>query len=98
MSRERDTREQVIADLVGGLEPVAPAPVPAASAFVWLAVARGVATGLMVAYAPFRPGFADQLLAHPRFALESLAGLGAIAVVAWAAFRSLVPGTATLPT
>ncbi|WP_075999503.1 NrsF family protein [Pseudohalioglobus lutimaris] len=44
---------------------------------------------------PIRPGVLDQLLAHPRFLLETLLGVAAIAILAQAGLRSAVP--AALP-
>jgi len=61
-------------------------------ALLWLAGAWlfTVAAGLSVA--PMRPGFAEQLLASPRFAAETLLGLVAGAVAIAAGFRAGIPG------
>jgi hypothetical protein len=41
---------------------------------------------------PFRPGVAEQLSSHPRFALEMALGFGTLVCMAIAAFRDAVPG------
>jgi hypothetical protein len=46
--------------------------------------------------APMRPGFVDQLLASPRFALETLFGLGAVIVATAIGFLLGIPGSGSV--
>ena len=84
-------RSEVIGNLVADLSPVHHPGRTHARALAWLTGTAIVITGLMLVRAPFRPGFAEQLLAHPRFALESALGAAAIASLALAAFHRVLP-------
>jgi hypothetical protein len=85
-------REELISGLTRELRPAPRLRRPGLLALLvfaggWLAV---LAVGLAVA--PMRPGFADQLLAHPRFAVETGFGLAAGALALAVAFALGVPG------
>ena len=95
MTRERDSRASVVDALVGDLVPVARPGRTRIAATAWLGLTFVVAAGLMLWHAPFRAGFAADLASHPRYALESLLGIAAIAAVTFAAFRSTIPGSGT---
>lgn len=85
-------RRDLIDDLVGDLEPVRRVARPGAGAAGWLVAAWMLVTVMTLATGPMRPGFWDQLLASPRFLLESLVGLGVGAAALWGALRLATPG------
>ncbi len=60
-------------------------------ALLWLACGFVLATVFMVLIQPFRPGFEEQLLTVPRFALETLTGLAAVALIGMVAIKMAVP-------
>ena len=87
--------DELIDDLSKELEPVKPALNVGAVALAWVllsAVLGVVATHLA---GPARPGAFAQLLAHPRFLLESLLGVVAIAWVSVTVFRASIPAGLT---
>jgi len=87
--------EQLIENLSKDLTPVAPASNVNRTGLVWLvssAIFVAVITHLVD---PVRPGAYGQLLAEPRFLLETLLGVAAIAWFGLLAFRSAVPGDLT---
>ena len=61
-------------------------------ALLWLIGAWISVVAATVAVQPMRPGFAGQLVASPRFAIETLLGLAAGAVAIRAAFALGIPG------
>ena len=85
---ENDLIEQLTRDL----SPVA-RPRPLALVLgAWLLCSVVYVVTLMALLGPYRPGFADQLVTHPRFAFEMLLGIGALLCFAVAAFNAAVPG------
>ncbi len=60
-------------------------------AFSWVVTNFFLVMLLTFATGPFRPGSFDQLQHHPQFFIESLIGLSAIIMLAFAAFKSAVP-------
>ena len=85
MSAENNKRAQLIGDLVAELEPTPNPGRTLSKSFGWLTIAILGAIGLMLVRGPFRPGFFDQLIAHPHFAVESVLGTVAIIFVSLAA-------------
>ena len=86
-----DSRDELIAELSRDLPPVHRAPSPNRLATAWFvlgAVFVAAATGLA---GPVRPGAFSQLLAEPRFLLETSLGVLAIYWTGLVAFRSAVP-------
>ena len=84
--------EQLIDSLVSDLAPSRPLPRLWLLALAWLlpaAIFVVVITGLL---GPLRPNAFSQLAGEPRFLLETLLGVVAIAVAALVAFYSAVPG------
>jgi hypothetical protein len=61
-------------------------------ALLWLIGAWILVVAVTLAVQPMRPGFAGQLLASPRFAIETLLGLAAGGVAIRAAFALGIPG------
>lgn len=59
---------------------------------VWYFLTVAYVTACLLMLGPLRSGWTDQMLAHPRFALEFLAGLGASVLFAQAGFRLAIPG------
>lgn len=59
---------------------------------VWYFLTVAYVTACLLVLGPLRPGWSDQMLAHPRFALEFVAGLGASVLFALAGFRLAIPG------
>jgi hypothetical protein len=88
------TRDELIDALGAELAPVRPRNSDI-GAMLWLLLATASVLGLVYFTGPFRPGFMGQLLAHPRFAIETGAGVVAIVLVALAAGRCSVPGALT---
>jgi hypothetical protein len=60
--------------------------------FLWFFLALVYITSCLLLFGPFRPGWTDQILAHPRFGVELVAGLGASLLFALAGFRLAIPG------
>lgn len=82
----------LIDELSTDLEPVRrPASTGVASG-VWLVLAWGIVLVLAAITGPFRPGFGEQLLSAPRFALESALALGLVGVAVAGAFALGTPG------
>lgn len=85
-------RDALIRELARDLRPAPRLRDPRLLALLWFVGSWTFVTAVTWAVAPFRPGFVDQLLDSPRFALETLFGLGA-GGLAIALFFSLgVPG------
>ena len=77
------------------LAPVAPAPNVNRLGLAWLVSSAIFVAMITQLVDPVRPGAYRQLAAEPRFLLETLLGLAAIAWVGLLAFRSAVPGELT---
>lgn len=86
-------RSQLIRRLSRDLEPVGGLRSPGGLALAWWVGAWALIAGATLWAAPLRPGVGEQLLAHPRFAAESLLGLLAGGVAVAAAFALGVPGS-----
>lgn len=86
-----ENRQTLIDDLVADLAPVRRTRLPLAAAAWFLASWAWVVASTLVT-GPIRPGALGQLASVPHFALESLTGLVAGALVCWAAFSGAVPG------
>lgn len=88
-------RQQLIAQLSTGLQPVKP-PLPVElTAALWLLASAGFVVGITHWLGPIRANALAQLASEPRFLVETLIGLLAIACIAIAAFRAAVPGALT---
>ena len=87
--------EKLIENLSRDLAPVAPAPNVNRLGLVWLLSSAIFVATIIQLVDPVRPGAYRQLAAEPRFLLETLLGLAAIAWVGLLAFRSAVPGELT---
>lgn len=90
-----DRRDDLIADLSRDLAPVQKAPNVSRLATAWFGL--GVVFVVSVTYlsGPVRPGVFSQLLAEPRFLLETLLGIVAILWTSLLAFRAAVPAALT---
>lgn len=87
------SRDDLIRELGQDLTPAPRLRDPRALALLWFVGSWAFVAALTWAMAPFRPGFVEQLLAHPRFAGESLFGLAAGALAIVLLFRLGVPGS-----
>jgi len=87
--------DELIASLSRDLKPVSPAPNVNALSLVWLALSAGFVVAMTHLVGPIRPGAYVQLIAEPRFMLESLLGLAAILWIGLAAFRAAIPAALT---
>jgi hypothetical protein len=87
--------EQLIDQLSRELAPVKPAPDINRLALAWLAISAVFVTTITHLVDPIRPGAYSQLANHPRFLLETMLGLAAIAWTGLIAFRDAVPGALT---
>jgi hypothetical protein len=86
-------RDELIRDLAQDLRPAPRLRDPRQLALVWLVGSWIFVVGITRAVAPFRPGFAEQLLASPRFAGETLLGLAAGVLAIALVFALGVPGS-----
>lgn len=84
--------EKLIESLSKDLAPVAPAPNVNRLGLAWLAASTVFVVAITHLVDPVRPGAYAQLAAEPRFLLETLLGVAAIAWIGLLAFRSAVPG------
>ena len=84
--------DELIANLSRDLEPVAPAPNIDALGAAWFLASAVFVVAVTHLLAPARPGAFAQLAAEPRFLLETLLGVAAIAWAGLAAFRAAIPG------
>lgn len=82
---------KLIDELTRDLDPVRRPWLPGLSAAVWLVAAWAAVTAMTLATGSMRPGFANQLMASPRFLFESLLGTCVSAVALYYAFRLAVP-------
>lgn len=83
--------DRTIENLVDDLTPTGRPSRPGRSALAWWLMATLGTAAVMALMQPFRPGFVGQLIATPRFALETLLGVMACFGMAWAAFALGVP-------
>ena len=83
--------QRIIRGLVDELKPTGRPPVVGRVALTWWFISLLVTATVMALVHPYRPGFAEQLAAYPRFTLEILLGLAACAGFAYAAFASGIP-------
>jgi hypothetical protein len=83
---------ELIEQLTSELKPARRLVSPGALALLWALGSLVFVVMAALWVAPMRPGFVDQLLAAPRFALESLFGLGAVVVATAIGFVLGVPG------
>lgn len=90
-----DRHDRLIENLSRNLAPVAPASNVNRVALAWLVSSAVFVVAITQLVDPVRPGAFSQLLAEPRFLLETLLGVAAIACTALFAFRSAVPGELT---
>ena len=86
------SQEQLIDALAADLKATAPPPELNRLALAWLVCSLTYVTFTTAMLGAFRPGFAEQLLAHPRFAFDMLLVLVAIVATGVLLFRSAVPG------
>jgi hypothetical protein len=84
--------EQLIENLSRNLAPVRPAPDINRLAVAWLASSAVFVVAVTHLVDPIRPGAYSQLAANPRFLLETLLGVAAIAWTGLFAFRAAIPG------
>ena len=90
-----NAHDELIANLTRNLQPVTPAPNVNALSMVWLSLSAGFVVAMTHLAGPIRPGAFAQLIAEPRFLLESLLGMAAIIWISLAAFRAAVPAALT---
>ena len=88
-------REDLIAELSSGLQPVRRPPSLAVLAGLWLLLGTCFVIAITRWFGPIRPTALSQLATEPRFMLETLLGGLAIAYTAVVAFRASVPGALT---
>lgn len=86
---------KLIENLSRDLEPVAPASDVNRQGLAWLLLSALFVVLVTHLVDPVRPGAFGQLAAEPRFLLETLLGVAAIAWTGLLAFRSAVPGELT---
>jgi hypothetical protein len=85
-------RQQLIDQLSHDLQAVRPAPGVERLALLWLCLSAVYVVAVTHLLGPIRPAALTQLLDSPRFLLETLSGVVAIALVGLAGFRAAVPG------
>ncbi|MEM8981394.1 MAG: NrsF family protein [Pseudomonadota bacterium] len=85
------SKDDLIDSLVADLTPVKTPIRAARRAVVWWVGAMLFTAATMLFIAPFRSGFAEQLVTAPRFALEIIVGFVTAALLARATFELAVP-------
>ena len=88
-------RDELITDLSRDLHPVRRAPKVNRLASAWFGLGAAFVVTVTWLVGPVRPGAFSQLLAEPRFLLETLLGVAAIFWTGLLAFRSAVPAALT---
>jgi hypothetical protein len=83
--------DNTIRTLVDDLTPIGKPTHSGRSALLWLSLAMLATGGTMALIQPFRPGFVEQFLTTPRFAVEIILGLIVCAGLAYAAFQLGIP-------
>ena len=84
--------DELINELSADLTAVKPATNVGVLAWVWLATSTAYVILLTHLWGPIRPNAFQQLAGEPRFFVETLLGVAAIAMTALAAFKAAVPG------
>ena len=84
--------DKLIESLKADLTPVRTPGSIGSVGLLWLLIGLAYVLTLAAALGPFRPGFADQLLSVPRFALEMLLGALALGCFLGAALLESIPG------
>lgn len=84
-------RDRLITSLVDDLAPVRRRAPVATPTFAWLVLAAGFVTACYLLVQPFRPGFLEQLLLAPRFALETALGIASAALLGAGGLALAVP-------
>ena len=92
MSSERD---DLIGALSDGLQPVKPVLRIDTLALLWFAVSAVYVVAVTQLLGPIRSNAFAQLATEPRFLLETLSGIVAIAVTSLVVFRAGIPGALT---
>lgn len=87
-----ESREILIKELVAGLEPVGRPGDISWPLAIWLAAAAFYTVAIVLATGELRAGAARALLASPQLALQTVASVVAIVLLARAAFVSGIPG------
>lgn len=90
-----DRRNELIADLSRNLAPVRKTPNVNRLASAWFLLGAVFVVSVTHLAGPVRPGAMSQLLAEPRFLLETLLGMVAILWTSLLAFRGAVPAALT---
>jgi hypothetical protein len=88
-------QQKLISALSSSLQPVRPVMAVELTALLWLLASAGFVVAVTHWLGPIRPNAIAQLGSEARFAMETLVGVMAIAVVAIAAFRASIPGALT---
>lgn len=83
--------DKLIADLSRDLAPVKAVPNVNALGMAWFLLSAAFVVAMIHLMGPVRPGAFTQLVAEPRFLLESLLGVGAILWIGMVSFRGSVP-------
>lgn len=86
-----EQRDNLIADLVADVEPVARPGRIAGSVWLWTVVAFVYSSIIVVATGPIRPLAFEDLIAYPLFGLETVIALAFIVALPFAAMRSAIP-------
>jgi len=92
-----NNHEELITRLSEDLEPVAPAPDVNRLGMSWFLVSALFVVAITNLALPIRPGAYSQLAAEPRFLIETLLGVAAIAWTSLLAFRAAVPAALSRP-
>jgi hypothetical protein len=87
-----NNHDELIASLSRDLAPVSRAPDVNGLAMAWFLLSAAYVVVVTHLLGPIRPGAFSQLASEPRFLLETLLGLLAIAWASLVAFRAAVPG------
>lgn len=86
-----NAHDDLIESLSRELAPVSPVPNVNVLSLAWLLLSAGFVVAVTHLTGPIRTGAYAQLFSEPRFLLESLLGVAAIAWIGMAAFRAAIP-------
>ena len=92
LSDMKQSREDLIDDLVADLKPVRRAGRIGYAAVAWLVAALVYSATLLFATGPIRPDAFANLAAYPLFGLETLVAMAAIVAFAFATLKLAIPG------